>query len=471
MMPGSLGSVNIIDYDEDGVPDLLVQALTFDFQPRITFDVYKNLGDASFSQVSTIVMDYEYYPNQIYQMMAGDFDNDGHPDLAGVGGGYDVSHVLYLWGDGAGSFTLEKFVGASRSNLATGDVNADGIPDLVTIENTGIGFGSYVLLLPGKTGRSELPPVPLYGDSWGELFTVDINGDGYPDLLKTGFMTIPGQIYLSDEFGGFSLASTSVPVEGKVIGDLDGDGKMDLIGANDSAILIWPGDGSGQFLAAPIQVPAATSIEMLQLFDMDRDGKVDIIAANRDGDGVIFFSDGAFSYISQTLRFQMPYLLGDFNGDGFPDIAGSEKTLLGGGSRMFNEVTNNLGVLDYAIHLASEDFNRDGALDAAYEGNNFIAVAMGNGDGTFTVKDILSGVFITRGIVASDFNGDGLPDIVAGLPTSSLGVLFTNDGQGGFLRSFMATGGGSSVVASDFNGDFKLDLASGGSDIVILFGR
>jgi len=473
MMPDTLmGNASLIDYNKDGVPDLVIQSCTFDLQARITFDVYKNLGNASFSKITTIVMDLEYFPQGIYQMVAGDFDNDGNPDLAGVfGDPYDMSHVLYLWGNGAGSFALEKFFGASRSNLATGDVNADGIPDLVTFENTGIGSGSYVFLLPGKTGRSELPPVALYGDSWGELFTVDFNGDGLPDLLKTGHISIPGQIYLSDEFGGFSLASASVPVEGKLIADLDSDGKMDLIGASDSAILIWPGNGSGQFLAVPIELPVATSVEMLQVLDMDKDGKVDIIASNRYSDGVIFFSEGAFSYAPQTLRFQKPFLLGDFNGDGFPDITGSEKTLLGRSNRGFMEVANKLGVLDYSIHLASGDFNRDGALDVVYEGNNFISIAMGKGDGTFTVKDILSGVFTTRGIAVSDFDGDGLPDIVTGLPTSSIVALFTNDGQGGFLRSFMANGGGSEVVASDFNGDLKSDLALGGHDIVIVFGQ
>ncbi len=465
MMPDALkGNASIIDYDKDDAPDLVVQALTSGLQPRITFDVYKNLGDASFSPVSTLVMDFEYYPNQIYRMVAGDFDYDGHPDLAGVGGSpYDLSHVLYLWGDGAGSFTLEKFLGASQYNLATGDVNADGIPDLVSID-----YDSYVYLLPGKTGRSELPPVALYGDHAGELSTADVKGDGYPDLLETEWINLLGKIYLNDGFGGFSLASASVPVEGKVIEDLDGDGKMDLVGENDSAILIWPGDGSGQFPATPIELPVAASIEMLQVLDMDNDGKVDIIASNRDGDGIIFFSEGAFSYTSQTFRFQIPYLLGDFNGDGFPDIAGSEKTLLGRGSRLFEEVVNNLGVLDYSIHLASADFNRDGVLDAAYGGNNYIAVAMGNGDGTFTVQDILSCEFYPYGIAASDINGDGLVDIVAG---GSHVALFTNDGRGGFLRSFMAAGTGSSqVVPSDFNGDLKPDLALHGLEIVILFG-
>ena len=143
--------------------------------------------------------------------------------------------------------------------------------------------------------------------------------------------------------------------------------------------------------------------------------------------------------------------------------------MLGRGSRLFEEVSNNLGVLDYSIHLASGDFNRDGILDVAYEGNNFIAVAEGNGDGTFNVQEILSCEFPTYGIAASDINGDRLPDIVA---VASQVVLFTNDGLGGFLRSFLAAGTASSqVVPSDFNGDLKPDLALRGSFIVILFGQ
>ncbi len=174
-------------------------------------------------------------------------------------------------------------------------------------------------------------------------------------------------------------------------------------------------------------------------------------------------------------------LVGDFNGDGRPDILSNGTVSLGNGDGTFTAVVSTGTVSGLAVG----DFNGDGKLDVA----SGTGVLLGNGDGTFTnapgtFPTFTTGLgsqqdYVTAAIVG-DFNGDGNADIAfLNEPYGSTGyyvVVVFGHGDGTFTASSTKFSGGShstGMVSGDFNGDGKIDLAIGGSDnnrVLLLLG-
>ena len=167
--------------------------------------------------------------------------------------------------------------------------------------------------------------------------------------------------------------------------------------------------------------------------------------------------------------------VGDFNGDGIPDLAvvnsgagpgNGISILLGNGDGTFKtHVDYPAGGTPHSV--AAADFNRDGKLDLAVaNGNsNTVSILLGNGDGTFQSPVSYATGQNTQWLVARDFNGDGIPDIA----TANYGP----DYQGGTVSILLGKGDGTfwsqlsfpagtnpfGIMAADFNHDGKLDLA------------
>ena len=179
--------------------------------------------------------------------------------------------------------------------------------------------------------------------------------------------------------------------------------------------------------------------------------------------------------------------VGDFNGDGVPDLAvltgGSSSTatdpahisiLAGNGDGTFQapvntRVTNGIG------SLAAGDFNGDGMLDLVVTSIN--AILIGNGDGTFKAPANLSNAFLQSSgkVTAGDFDGDGKLDIAmtAGSTNPQIGTVqvLLGTGTGGFSSPVAFPVGKSDifVAASDFNQDGKLDLVTANMDVMAAF--
>jgi hypothetical protein len=191
--------------------------------------------------------------------------------------------------------------------------------------------------------------------------------------------------------------------------------------------------------------------------------------------------------------------VGDFNGDGFPDIAallapqpptpcttpGTVTILINNGDGSFTSspVTLQVGLQPSAITVG--DFNGDGKQDIAvlngnhcqFVQNGTVNVFLGNGDGTFTPAASPSSTgsgYFPIAIAAGDFNGDGRLDLAVvnsfgqnslgqGLSTGSIAVMLGN-GDGTFSSAAFAMGTGTNpnagqLVIGDFDGDGNLDLA------------
>jgi hypothetical protein len=160
--------------------------------------------------------------------------------------------------------------------------------------------------------------------------------------------------------------------------------------------------------------------------------------------------------------------VGDFNGDGNPDLATTNyqsnnvSILLGNGQGSFGIATNfTVGTNPFAITTA--DLNGDGILDLAtanYLGNN-VSILLGDGKGSFGTATNLAVGLKPLSITTGDFNGDGKSDLAVANDGTNLSVLLGN-GNGSFGTATNVTAGivPISVLAADLNGDGKSDLVS-----------
>jgi hypothetical protein len=442
---GMAGQATVIDFNLDGIPDLVVQV------PQVAIELYSfsGNGNGSFTQVASQTIGQPMFP--VYQFVVGDFDHDGNPDLAGVNAETEPSHILYLFGDSKSDFTPLEVVGPEGNVIATGDINGDGLPDVVVPD-----FFNLVSVALGRTDRNLPSALSLTPETATAVSVGSITGNRLPDIFIAGDGTDRGTVFSNQGNNSFQLAATTDP-SSFIVADLTGKGVVDLLGGPNNYLEIWPNNGTLDFSSSPITTQAPT-IGPLIVADMDGDGHPDIVAP-----GQIFYGNGAYQFtlVATPDSFSAPYVVGDFAGNGQLDIASGAVTFLNIGNRTFRQVASNLPLVGGTLAVVA-DFNGDGKDDVAVElpGTASIAIYYSKGDGTFYQGAVLDPSQGTTTLAVGDFNGDGRPDIAAGLELSQQVALFFNKGQGQFTRSFVASGASDSIsmVAGDLNGDGRPDL-------------
>ncbi|MEN6450965.1 MAG: FG-GAP-like repeat-containing protein [Thermoguttaceae bacterium] len=211
--------------------------------------------------------------------------------------------------------------------------------------------------------------------------------------------------------------------------------------------------------------------------DFNGDGKPDIAATNASSGAVGILLGNGLGGLGTATAFStggshpVGVAAADFNGDGKLDLAianGWSDTvgiLLGKGDGTFPTVVT-YGAGSCPMDVATGDFNCDGKLDLAVadNGSGVVSILLGNGNGTFgSAKTYSCGGTGCYGLAVADLNGDGKLDLAVAnsSPTGTVGVLL-GTGSGAFGVATAFNSGGASprtVAAGDFNGDGKLDLA------------
>lgn len=253
-----------------------------------------------------------------------DFNRDGLPDLAT--GNSDAKAVSVLLGTAGGDFlpATNFAVGTWPHVLAAGDFNEDQHPDLVTAATSvllGDGQGAFRL---AATYRAD-------GAAFGDVAVAEVNGDRHLDFVVADTAGSAVVAFYGDGTGAFPAEATfpaGSGVTALAVADFNGDGHADLVtGSQDGngAIRFLAGDGHGGF-GPPTTVPRVSPgrVQNLATGDLDRDGKQDLVAAASNQGVTVLRGDGNGSFgLLTTLRRNLGVrgaALGDLNGDGLLDL-------------------------------------------------------------------------------------------------------------------------------------------------------
>ena len=323
-------------------------------------------------------------------------------------------------------------------HAAVADFNGDGHLDIVT--------NNYTVLMGNGDGTFRPPTIYSANSNSYGVVTGDFNGDGKPDFATAGLDGNVG-VWINDGAGKFKqplLYPTGGSPRSLVTGDFNGDGIADIAvallqgQASGIGVLIGVGDGSFQPFVTYL---LGTHQTALAVADFNGDGKSDIAAASTDdrvvtillgkGDGT-FLTMGIYPSVNaQNVS------VGDFNKDGKPDfvVANSGSILisvfLGNGDGTFGVPSSlpiTLGTGGPQKGLAVGDFDGDGNPDLAWAGSNpTISIFLGKGDGTFRGAVNFPAGSNAGSLIAAAFNGDGRTDLAVTNP-SSLQILLAGTG-------------------------------------------
>jgi uncharacterized protein (TIGR03437 family) len=345
------------------------------------------------------------------------------------------------------------------------------------------------------------------------VLAVDLNGDGKPEIVTAclGNGSTPAAVWVSPNSGNGAFSDANpypagpAPVS-MAAADLNGDGKVDLVVANQSAggadasltFLAGNGDGTFQAPATIADLGTDTPVSVLAA-DLNGDGKPDLAAAFTGGAiGVVkvFFGngDGTFQFPASYPAGPRPTYLaaGDFNNDGRLDLVtanggnGTVSILLANADGTFQPRPLPFEAAYSPNSLVLTDFNGDGNLDILVgfgnadcigpdSGSGTIAVLYGLGNGAFQSPTLDPAGTAPVAATAADLKGDGHPDIVTANPSNDTLTILLAAAGGGFRAPVsLALGPGSgvapvSVAAADFNGDGKIDLAAAGSSSGLVY--
>ena len=431
-----------VDVDKDGDLDLVTAN---NYWSETTVSVLYNNGTGSFATR----VDFPVGAAPL-ELAAGDLNGDGFPDLAVCAG---IPNLAVLLNNGAGAYGAPATWQANATGysqgpgLAIADMDKDGDLDIVLDEQTGGYSGSLAIFKNnGNANFANVQHVQAtnFFSMW-DIAVADVTGDGWPDVLGVGYASAYGYALVPSAGGGaFGTARafrTGEMARAIEVGDADGDGDLDVLVVNWGSMTLTVHTGeAGTFEMPPVYLANGGAGE-LATADLDRDGDLDV--ATVASDLTILRNGGNRSFSLEVYKplkgAQSTLRLADFNGDLYPDVV----TL-------------------------------DDATSPPYE----VHVSLNPGDGTFgPFTSYLIGSCGPGDVVPIDFDEDGDLDLVVteylgcgGGGSGNVLILLSNNGSGGFSsHSTIATYSLTKperIEAGDFDEDGHMDLVTTHADSV-----
>jgi hypothetical protein len=477
-IPSSCSTAFVVsgDFNGDGKPDLALNC------PSVTSAsgvyILAGNGDGTFQAPKLSI------PNVGGTMAAADLNGDGKLDLVVEAGG--ITGQIFL-GNGDGTFSnanryaLNFLSPDSEPPLVDGgisiaDFNLDGKPDIAVGNNLliGNGNGTFQGVVLANTS-SPFSPFAAIGKF--------DNQQGVPGVAAA--LNFDIDIFANDGKGGISLAHTyanvlNAPAAQVVTGDFNGDGNLDLLAVTIDGptgdwgycVLLGNGDGSLQPpMCKPQGVQSVTGAISVVAGEFNNDKRLDVAVGGLSNQSLAILlgnGDGTFAPAAYVFDGGDDKLMAaDFNGDGNLDIAAGATTqtietalLLGNGDGSFQAAIFPSNLSGFGA-LFTAGLTNDGHADLVSRNQ----VALGNGDGTFTLEPQLP--FFRVG--AADFNGDGIPDLLVlpdqipggqVVPPNQTGILLGNgDGTFSSTNDYITENGAMQTpLIADMNNDGRPDI-------------
>ncbi|MGH9873508.1 MAG: FG-GAP repeat domain-containing protein [Pyrinomonadaceae bacterium] len=368
-----------------------------------------NCGTPSSGVTSPIAISNSHFPvgTAPGSVEIADLNGDGKPDI--IVANEQSNNVTILLGDGKGGFTEAKGspfpAGHLPNDIAIGDFNRDAKLDLAVANHEEKYF--TVLLGDGNGGFAPAPNSPVAVEVKPHVHAVatgDLNGDGNPDLVTDSWADDQVLALFGDGKANFRTPGTYLkvgkrPYQRHRVADVNGDGKADILTTNTEGnnITVLLGDGRGGFKqSAGSPFACGDSPFNFAVGDVNGDGKIDLavvdspssMAEGRGKDGLTVMlgnGKGGFTMLAgsplATGKTPNRVAIGDVNGDGVNDIAVSSPddnniTVFLMSSRGTVASSSTIAVGGKPKGLAIRDLNGDGKADV---------VTTNNGDNTVTI--------------------------------------------------------------------------------------
>src|SRR5882757_9228915 len=340
------------------------------------------------------------------------------------------------------------------SLLHAADLDGDGLNDLVVADN----LRSKISLLYNRTGKTnqvadakplvkldinELPPdarfridsIPV-DEHIAAMVVTDLNGDGRPDIAFYGDAKDLEVIYNQGTNGWsepkrWRLENAQMAANALAEGDLNGDGRTDLVLLGDSGVLYFFAQNADHTLAEPQKISYSGTPKAVQIADVDGDGRKDLFLVDFDSPTPLRFRlQNAGGQLGPEFYFKMP-----------PIRSFCADTLGGDAKNYITTIAQSSGRAEVS------QFTRKPSevLSGAFRRGQFQILPLNKAD---------TGA---RGLLWADVNGDGRPDLLVAEPASGQLSVYLQQADGSLAnpKTFPTLAGVSQIAAADLDGDGK----------------